>query len=131
MESLDLRRRILREPLGLVFDQADLEKEKDEFHLAATYNHHIVGILLLKPLSISNLKMRQVAVANDLQKKGIGQALVKYAEEFASAAGYTAMELHARDVAQLFYRKLGYCENHETFLEVGIEHKRMWKGLLS
>lgn len=115
----------MREPLGLQFDESDLAKEYEDFHIAAYFHDELVGILLLKPTENDIIKMRQVAVADAWQRKGIGKAMVLFAEKFAFEKGYKKMELHARETAVPFYLSLGYFIKGDTFYEVGIPHKKM------
>jgi hypothetical protein len=42
-QSVELRYRVLREPLGLQFNPEDLEKEFADFHIAAFHNQQVVG----------------------------------------------------------------------------------------
>ena len=123
-ESVALRYKVLREPLGLNFEQSDLEKEFEDFHIAAFHNTELVGILLLKP-NKDSIKMRQVAVDNFWQGKGIGKAMVFFAHNFAFDKGYKKIELHARETAVPFYLSLGYAIQGEPFYEVGVPHKKM------
>ncbi len=119
-----LRYKVLREPLGLNFEQSDLEKEFEDFHIAAFHNKQIVGILLLKP-NKDRIKMRQVAVDDFWQGKGIGKAMVFFAHKIAFDKGYKKIELHARETAIPFYLSLGYSIKGEPFYEVGVPHKKM------
>ena len=79
MESIKLRDVILRKPLGLEFSGEELNQEKDQIHIVAVEDKLVVGVLLLKKVSDSEIKMRQVAVANELQGSGIGVQIVRYA----------------------------------------------------
>lgn len=125
-ESVALRYKVLREPLGLNFEQSDLEKEFDDFHIAAFNNIELVGILLLKPTKDKNIiKMRQVAVDDFWQGKGIGKVMVVFAQKIAFDKGYKKIELHARETAIPFYLSLGYSIIGEPFYEVGVPHKKM------
>ena len=73
--------------------------------------------------------MRQVAVAENRQKQGIGQRLVAYSETWAQRNAFEKMTLHARETAVPFYLKLGYTTVGERFFEVGIPHFKMEKSL--
>lgn len=131
-KSIELRRRVLRKPLGLDFTSDDLISEHDQFHFALFYNNELQGILLLKTMSDispSILKMRQVAVDTQFQSKGFGGILVKFSEQWAIESGYKAFELHARITAVEFYKKLNYQEIGTEFLEVNIPHIKMIKNL--
>ena len=126
--ALDLRLEVLRSPLGLTFDPADLAKEASEIHLGAFEGDRLVATLILIPHG-DEAKMRQVAVAPDRQGQGIGGKLVAFSEDFARAAGFSAMALHARETAVEFYERLGYTAYGEPFIEVTIPHRAMRREL--
>lgn len=128
-ESIILRDKILRKPLGMVYTKEFLEAEKNEFHIAAFNNTDIVGILLLRKLNDKLLKMRQVAVDSYLQGKGIGKKLVTFSEQFAKERGGEKIELNARDTAVKFYISLNYKKVGAMFKEIGINHYKMEKNI--
>lgn len=127
--ALDIRDRVLRQPLGLQFSEEDLEKERHEYHLVAIENDVVLGTILMRVISSDVIKMRQVAIDFDYQKGGIGTDLVAFSEEFSRKGGWKQIELHARDVAIPFYERLGYHVVGEEFFEVGISHHKMVKSL--
>jgi predicted GNAT family N-acyltransferase len=127
-QTISLRDEILRKPLGMKYDKADLDAESDSFHLACYEEEEVIGCLVLKPIPESNeLKMRQVAVKENQQGKGVGRKLVEFSEEFAKQKGFSKMTLHAREVAVKFYLALDYKIVGEGFEEVGIPHFKMEK----
>ena len=130
LKSVELRYKVLREPLGLVYTPEQLADEKDEAHIVALKQDEVVGVLLLKVAGAKVLKMRQVAVATDRQHSGIGKLLVFFAEQYAKNNGFHLIELHARDVAKDFYLKLNYKVEGNVFMEVGIPHYKMKKVLV-
>lgn len=127
-EAIALRYAVLREPLGLSFTPEQLAEEWSDTHLAAFHpSGNIIGILVLSPLDEQTVKMRQVAVAPELQGRGVGAALVEYAEQVAQEAHFKKMVLHAREGAAPFYLRLGYQIIGERFEEVSIPHFKMEK----
>ena len=128
-ETVALRDEVLRKPLGLSYDPAELAGEKDSFHFALREGTELVACLVLKPLDEHCIKMRQLAVRESSQGKGFGRELVNYAESFAKERGYSEIVLHARETARGFYDKLGYTSEGESFLEVGLPHVAMGKKL--
>ena len=126
-KSIELRTKILREPLGLAFTAEELAEEVNQIHIVATNKEAVIGVLVLKIMSDTLLKMRQVAVDFDLQKIGIGKKMIEFSEEYAKSNNYKKLELHARDVAKEFYLKLGYDIVGDEFMEVGIPHSEMVK----
>lgn len=129
-ETVKLRDKILRQPLGLAFSEAQLAEEYADFHLAAYTDDWILrGCLVLTPKDNNVLKMRQVAVDETVQKMGVGRQLVEASEAFGRANGFKIMELNARETAVPFYQKLNYSVVGEQFEEVGIAHFKMFKTL--
>ena len=127
--ALDLRNRVLRIPLGLSLDTYDHSHEVSQHHLAYLEKGSLFAILVLVPKRGAVVKMRQVAVEPSFQSKGIGRRLVSFSEDFAKSRGYRSMELHARNSAIPFYRKLQYEVVGDEFVEVGIPHHKMIKIL--
>lgn len=129
-ESIRLRTDILRRPLGLAFDPAALALEYRDFHLGCyDEDWHLVGCLVLSPMPDRTVKMRQVAVAADIQRKGVGTLLVHAAEAYARRKGWETMMCHAREEAIPFYIRMGYRATGPEFTEVNIPHRRMEKTL--
>jgi len=129
-ETVRLRRDILRIPLGLEFYVKDIKQEYDQYHLAGyDINGDLVACLVLRALPKGAIKMRQVAVRADLQKKGIGQLMVTASEEISRRLGFKKMVLHARKNAVPFYKKQEYEISGKEFMEVEIPHFKMVKYL--
>ena len=126
-ETVALRDEVLRKPLGLSYDPSELAGEKDSFHFALREGTELVACLVLKPLDERCIKMRQLAVRENLQCKGFGRELVNYAESFAQGRGCEEIVLHARETARGFYEKLGYDTEGDSFTEVGLPHLVMRK----
>jgi predicted GNAT family N-acyltransferase len=129
LEALELRRKILREPLGLSYSTTDLDQEQNDVHFIATQGQQIVGCLLLRPLTKPLIKMRQVAVDTAQQKKGVGQNLVSAAEQYARINGFLKIELSSRAQTVSFYQKLGYRTTGLPYVEVTLPHQKMEKNL--
>ena len=128
-ETVVLRNEVLRKPLGLSYDPAELAGEKDSFHLALRKGAELVACLVLNPLDERCIKMRQLAVRESSQAKGFGRELVNYAHSFARERGYAEIVLHTRETARGFYEKLGYDDEGDSFTEVGLPHLFMRRML--
>ncbi len=132
--SIEIRRQTLRLPLGLNFTIDELENEVDQFHFAVFNGEDMLGVLLLKQAvngSFETLKMRQVAVLESVQGRGVGQYMVHFAEQWARSVNCRLIELHARQTAVNFYLKMSYNLIGDEFQEVGIPHFKMLKYLSS
>jgi len=128
-QTVVLRDEILRKPLGLVFTSAQLEVEKDDFHVAGYYEDRLAACAVLHSCEDKKLKMRQVAVYESFQRRGIGQELIKETERVAIENGFNLMFCHARKTAVPFYQKLGYKIVGDEFEEIGLAHFKMEKKL--
>jgi len=124
-----LRMDILRKPLGLSFLDEELDKEKEDILIGAFEDDRILGCCLLTKVDDKTVRLRQMAVPNSLQGKGIGRALMIFAENIARDLGYRTLVMHARKTAVGFYEKLGYNCTGNEFVEVTIPHYVMEKKL--
>ena len=128
-QMVDLRNEILRKPLGLTFDPGELEREKEDILISAFEEDILLGCCLLTKVDNHSVRLRQMAVQNNLQGKGIGASMMNYAENVARDAGYHKMIMHARKTAIGFYEKLGYKVMGTEFEEITIPHMIMEKKL--
>jgi len=128
-QMVQLRNDILRKPLGLSFTPEELEKEKEEILIGAFEEEKMLGCCMLITIDPATVRLRQMAVLNNVQGKGIGRALMQFAENIARDMGYRKMTMHARQTAIGFYEKLGYQVNGDLFEEVSIPHYIMEKAL--
>ena len=124
-----LRDDILRKPLGLGFSSDELEKEKDNMLIGAFEEDDMLGCCMMVERDPSTLRLRQVAVLNDLQGKGIGRALTNFAENLARDRGYNKMYMHARKEVVGFFEKMGYKVTSAEFTDITIPHYVMEKKL--
>jgi N-acetylglutamate synthase-like GNAT family acetyltransferase len=124
-----LRTEILRKPIGLNFDKEELEREKDDVLMGAFEDDKILGCCLLTKVDSKTVRLRQMAVPNNLQGKGIGRALMIFSENIARDLGYKTLIMHARKTAIGFYEKLGYSKSGPEFEEITIPHFVMEKAL--
>ncbi|MBK5270293.1 MAG: GNAT family N-acetyltransferase [Bacteroidia bacterium] len=128
-QMLKLREEILRRPLGLDFDPKEIEDEKENMFIGAFEDEEMLGCCMLVKEKTDTLRLRQMAVLNDLQGKGIGRALMNFAENLARDAGYKILSMHARKNAIGFYEKMGYVVASDEFIEITIPHYVMEKKL--
>ena len=128
-QMVKLRDDILRKPLGLSFTKEELEREKNNLHIVAYEDERMLGCCMLLEEDPQTVRLRQMAVMNDLQGKGIGKALMQFAENLARDRGYKRITMHARKNATGFYEKMGYKRVGKEFDEITIPHYVMEKEL--
>lgn len=128
-QMVKLRDDLLRRPLGLTFSPNELENEKDNMLIAAFEDEEMLGCCMLVEEKSDTVRLRQMAVLNDLQGKGIGRALMGFAENLARDRGYRTISMHARKNTVLFFEKMGYKTVGDEFVEITIPHYIMEKKL--
>jgi N-acetylglutamate synthase-like GNAT family acetyltransferase len=128
-EMIELRLNVLLRPLGVPASYINSEKEKADLMIGAFDQGVIIGCCVLTPLEREVMQLRQMAVRLDVQGKGVGAAILAFAEKTAKERGFMRLMMHARDVVIPFYQKCGYRIAGDQFTEVGIAHHRMEKEL--
>ena len=128
-QMIKLREDILRKPLGLTFSTQELEDEKNNLLIGAFEDGDMLGCCMLVEETPGTVKLRQMAVLNVLQGKGIGRALMQFAENLARDHGYRILTMHARKNAVGFCEKMSYKVKGQEFFEVSIPHYEMEKEL--
>jgi predicted GNAT family N-acyltransferase len=124
--ELDLRYRVLREPLGMRRDQVGFDGEAAALHVVAAEGARVVGCVLF---DFRSGRLRAMAVEPGQQRSGVGRLLVRRLEEEAAGRRVEEIKLHARAHVVGFYERLGYAVRGEPFVEVGIAHREMHKRL--
>ena len=130
-ESVELRYKILLEPLGLKFLDTHRLKEAEYLHIGCIENldDKLVGSLILAPVDNDTIRLMQVAVDNIYQGEGVGCQMVAYAEKRAKDTGYNKIVMHAMLSVVSFYEKNGYTQEGDIFEEQGITFAKMIKNI--
>ena len=122
-QSMKLREKVLRHPLGMQFTKEDLAIEQHQKHLVVySSQKEVMGGLTLVSLDESLVKLRQMWVLPEYQGMGIGRTVVKEAHRLARAHHAQEIYCHARENAIGFYEKMLYSQKGSPFLEVGLTH---------
>ncbi len=128
-QMVTLRMDVLRKPLGLSFTTEELAKEKEDILIGAFDEDKILACCLLTKIDNATIKLRQMAVHNNVQGKGIGASMMSFAETVARDKGYKKLMMHARNTAIGFYEKFDFKVNGGEFIEVNVPHHVMEKKL--
>lgn len=130
-ELLDLRYKILLQPLGLKFLDSYREDEANFLHIGCIDNstNELIGGLILAPINNDEIRVMQVAIDVVHQGEGIGKKLLEHAQSVAKEIGYEKIVMHAMLSVVGFYEKLGFSQDSNVFEERGISFIRMVKDL--
>ncbi len=130
-ELLDLRYKVLLQPLGLKFLDSFREQEAGFLHIGCidSPSDKLIGGLIMVPIDNEEIRIMQVAVDENRQHESIGKKLIEYAEKNAKRIGYSVMVMHAMLSVVGFYEKIGFTQEGDLFEEKGINFIRMVKKL--
>ena len=128
----NLRYEVLRKPWGQPLGSERDEREETSIHRMIidkkTGNALAVGRLQFN--STHEAQIRYMAVADDLQGKGLGSQIISALEDVARGKGIQRIILSARENALQFYKNNGYEIMEKTHLLFGkIQHWLMRKEL--
>ena len=128
-QMIQLRMEVLLNPIGVPSSFINQPMEKEDVLIGAFKKEILIGCCVLSKISKDIIQLRQMAVNNQYQQKGIGGAIILYAEAWARENGFKTMVLHARNLVISFYAKRGYTITGDGFTEVNIPHHKMEKRL--
>jgi len=135
-EAIIVRHPVLRKEKPIetcIFDGDDLETTH---HFGLFKNSNLTGIISLfvksNPIfaEIFQVQIRGMAILESHQKKGFGEKLIMYCEEYCMSNQFDLIWFNARTAAVGFYKKLGYKIKGNPFEIPNIgEHYLMYKKI--
>lgn len=114
LETLELRNRVMRIPLGLDIHKEDFNCERESSVIGAFDGERLLGVGVMSHKDV--FKVEYLCVDFALQGTGVGGALLDRLEAMAAEQGGTVMYLDARVTAQPFYAHRGYETTSEVFI---------------
>lgn len=114
-------------PFGVKRDDNWGDDDPDSFHLVALQGDRVVGYSRLIRDG-GSAQIRQVAVASDRHRSGIGSALMSETLVRARELELAPVFLHARLTAVAFYERLGFVvvsDDPFPYGRTGVLHVRM------
>jgi ribosomal protein S18 acetylase RimI-like enzyme len=135
--AVELRQRVLREPLGLTLTVGELMQEGPPMVHYGIFEWRgeeepqpIIACATALEISPRFWKLRQIAVAPAYQGQGFGAQVVSGMEHALRLRDAEHFCLHSRQSVQGFYEKLGYKVRGDVFEEIGLPHVLMEKTKL-
>jgi putative N-acetyltransferase (TIGR04045 family) len=122
--AVEVRRAVFVQEQGVPEELEMDDLDALAVHLAALSGRQVVGTARLYPDG-SVWHIGRVAVLAHWRGQGIGQALMRLAEQVAADRGASKLTLNAQLPVVEFYLRLGYQVVSEPFLEAGIAHRTM------
>ena len=100
----------------------------DEFcnHYIAKINELPIGTARIREEKKGTFKIERMAVLKEHRKKGVGMAIIKaILKDYLNLNKVNHLILNSQSEAKDFYKKFGFVEVGEEFVEANIIHKKM------
>lgn len=107
-QTLQLRNKVLRLPLGKNIFVEDLTIEKENDFYGWEKEHQIIATLSTYLKEDRTIQLTAFAVEPIYQNQGYGKKLVEFLLEDLSKQGYERVDVSARSSAKGFYEKCGF-----------------------
>ncbi len=125
-QACELRRRFLREPLGLELTEADVAGDDSQHHFGLfDQGGSLIGNVTGKPDpdDAITVRIRQMVIDERRRERGLGRRLLTEAERLLAERGFKRSILYARDEAAPFYERCGYQDTGENAELIGLPHR--------
>ena len=119
---------------NLVFCEEQKVSKKIEFdgldqfcdHYLAKINEVPIGTARVREQTKGTYKIERMAVLKEYRKKGVGKAIIKeILKHYLKLNKVNNLILNSQIEAKDFYKKFGFVEVGEEFIEANITHKKM------
>ena len=114
-DTLKLRNKVMRVPLGLDIYKEDLSSEKNSVIIGFFDNEQLLGVGVMSNKN-SVYKIEYLCVDSEIQSSGIGGKLLCCLEKIAIEKGAKKICMDARVSAEQFYLRHGYRLIGDVFL---------------
>jgi GNAT superfamily N-acetyltransferase len=115
-ETIIVRHPVLRKGMPIETCQFDGDDLTTTIHFGFFENNLLIGVISLFKqkngtfIDKEQFQIRGMAVLENHQKKGIGQALINHCENYVLSKKNSLIWFNARVNAVPFYEKMGYCK---------------------
>ena len=118
----------------LVFCKEQKVSKKIEFdgldqfcdHYLAKINELPIGTARIREEKKGAFKIERMAVLKEHRKKGVGKAIIKkILKHYLNLNQVNNLTLNSQIEAKDFYKRFGFVEVGEEFIEANIKHKKM------
>jgi predicted GNAT family N-acyltransferase len=126
--ALRLREQVFSVEQGVRADADRDGRDPEATHVVAVIGDRVIGTCRLVfdgPVA----RLGRMAVERSWRGRGVGAALLEYAERCSRDVGARRIDLHAQTPAISLYARGGFVERGDTFFEEGIPHVSMDKSL--
>jgi GNAT superfamily N-acetyltransferase len=126
----ELTHRLRRDVLypGQKLFEMELEEDRDGIHFGAFKDNKLVAVVSLFQKG-DDFQFRKLAVDPEVQKIGVGTALLNYINDYATINGGKRIWCNARSTAIGFYLKARFKLKGQQFSKNGFDYEIMEKAI--
>lgn len=106
---------------GKKWQEMQMPEDDEGTHFGAFLPNKLAGVVSLFNKG-DDFQFRKLAVDPELQRQGIGSAILEYVTQYAIANGAHRLWCNVRVDAIPFYERLGYTQTGEHFTKGGIDY---------
>lgn len=121
-KAFEIRRRVFVDGQGVPAEEEYDEYDKTSNHYMVYYDDLEVGTARWR-FTENGIKLERFAILSEFRNNGLGELLLKKVLEDIPTPNY--LYLHAQLPAVNLYKRGGFKEVGDTFLECDIEHYKM------
>jgi predicted GNAT family N-acyltransferase len=122
---LEVRKKVyvdeLNVPIELEFDEYD----ETAFHFVVEVDDIVVGTARLVALDNEG-NIGRVCILKDFRRKGLGTKLITSIINASMNMGLDRLTVEAKVDALPFYEKMGFVNEGNEYLEIGVPHNKMF-----
>jgi predicted GNAT family N-acyltransferase len=108
-------------PYEIEFDEYDYDSS---IHILGQYNQEPIAAGRIRLID-KYAKLERLAVRKNFRGKGFGLDLLKYMMDVSIKKGVSSIKIHAQVRLRDFYKKVGFQEFGDEFIEANIRHIAM------
>lgn len=125
---LALRHAVFCEEQGVPVELEHDAEDATAVHLVVDDSGAVIGTCRLLG-SGDVIRLGRMAVARSRRGEGLGALLLACAHQVAAEAGAREVRLHAQVAVRGFYERAGYTAEGDLWVEAGIDHVLMRRGV--
>ena len=128
-DAKSVRTEVFQKEQGIAAEIDFDGKDNEADHIIAYFDKRPVGTMRIRYIIDGGkvAKIERMAVLREFRGQNIGGRMMEYALDYLKEKGIEKAVLDAQEHAKKFYEKLGFKQEGEVFMEVGIPHVKMFK----
>ena len=131
VDAKAIRTEVFQKEQGIATEIDFDGKDNEADHIIAYFDEKPVGTMRIRYVDGGKIaKIERMAVLREFRGQSIGGQMMEYVFSYLKDKKIEKATLDAQEHAKKFYEKLGFKQEGEIFMEVGIPHIKMFIDLI-